>query len=421
MGMAKTTRKRAAPLCLTLASVPLFLGCASRSVSPAPTSRKTDAPAPEATALPDRAERAPLAGPIFSEELLRQRAESRRKTAPHEQSEPSTAPKEVDGEAKGGGAPPLTETPTAGGPPSEDPPGEELALLIAAELAQRAQQRGLSLPPPHNPHETNNYFALVRTAEDLAQALPTYALSQDGKKIAFVRKQDLSIWLASAQGTHARKVFTANQDRHLDWDGQEEVLHTSGIFDLQFSPGGQLLYFQTDLAATSLGLQVYDERRRQVKLLTSANGYDIIRECARQPGLVGHIIAYRHDYSVLVAQATDLYFLLGPRGNQVGLIGPDLENVARFLYQACGHGAPVPAAKNEIVPPEMRRTNICDDRAYRYMPLRFLDGSVWQIFYAVNKDKATSPQQALDMDDYQSPAMGLEEAAEALSRCRTGE
>jgi hypothetical protein len=388
---------------LTLTALFASPGCAPPTPAREPPPASPPARTARVTQLPDRAEKPPLPGPVFSEELRRKRAEAQRQRTPDRSNERATVA--------------TTDAPERASTSSPEPPGEEMARALAARIRQPGAPAA-ALPAPHEPQETNNYFSLVRSANDLANARPTYALSDDGKKLAFVRKDDLTLWIAASDGTHARKLFTANQDKHVDRTGKEEILVTSGIFDLAFSPGGQLLYFQTDLAATSLGLQMYDERTSRVQTITSANGYGVIKDCSKKPSLNGHLIAYRHDYAIRIASATDLYFLLGPRGDDLGPIGPDSSNVARFLHNECAQGAAVAAPEQATVPPEMRRTVLCGELAFRFRPLKFLDGSVWNLFYVVNKSKAAVPRRDLEMDDFESNDMELEEATEVLKDCQ---
>jgi hypothetical protein len=323
-------------------------------------------------------------------------------------------------------APPPTPTSTSSAAPAvpetttprpPDPPGEEMARTIAAQLRESGSETAGALPPPRDPND-NNLGSLVRSSTELAAELEPFTRSHDGKHLAFVRKDatSSSLWMADIDGTNARSLFDSRTAEVKTNDGTLGSLPGESLFDPQFSRDDRRVYFQTDSWATSFALYATELTTGKTAFQVDTNGYDVLDTCEKRPSLEGHLIAYRHSYSTLVATAVDLYFLLDSFGKEVGILGPEPENVARYLASHCSTSPAPPPPPAPSIPPQLRSLPPCgQEGVLRYEPILFLDGTILPIFYIVSAKKARVPFKRLDILQDVSAPLRLEDLLESFS------
>ncbi len=299
-------------------------------------------------------------------------------------------------------------------PPATEPTpstGEELAHEIAARLLEGASPEDGELPRPRSQAD-NNLFALVRSAQELAEEDEGFVLSPDGASFAFVREEYGShheLWIADLDGSNARLLVDLRTSVGKLPDGETGLIPSDHLFAPTFSADGRSVYFQTDGWATSLALYSVNIKERRFRFVTDANGFSVIRQCAKK-SLVGSLIAYRHSYSELPLSAVDWYFLLDASGKNLGVVGDAPENVDRFLEKTCGLGR---------APARLTSLPRCDGEVLRYEPRRFLDGTVLELFYWVSIANARRPLRGDWSDgEWIGAPMGLAEAEASLAeRC----
>jgi hypothetical protein len=325
---------------------------------------------------------------------------------------PSTTATPVD--AGDASSPPVDAASDSQEPRPPDPPGETMAQTIANVL-RRSAASGQGIPAPR-PAGDNNFGALVRPAAEIAAEIPHYARSHDAKQLAFVRVDGASaaLWTADSDGTHARPVFDTSTGKAKLPEGNVGSLPSDSIMDLRFTRDDRGLFFQTDGWATSLALYRLDFRTNKAGFVIDANGYSVIDECPKQRSLEGKVIAYRHSYSTLLVTAIDLYFLVDGSGKVHGVVGPEPENVERFLQTQCAGAKPalppaptIPAHLTEL--PACGRGNVL-----RYDPVHFLDGTVLPVFYVVRRGSARVSLKSLDLDALVNGPVFLEDLSKGL-------
>jgi hypothetical protein len=344
--------------------------------------------------------------------------------------------------AVGAPAPPATEQPSqtaaevtapvssgeptsdAGPPPRKiDPPGEELARRIAADLRKNAGSATSTSSPPRSP-DGNNAGSSVGPRNELAATLPEYARSRDGKQIAFVRHGENGdlLWLANADGSKARTLFDIQTQKATLDGGVQGYIPDKDIYDPQFSADDRSIYFQAFAGwATSMALYVTRIESRRTTIVVDVNGYQVLASCEKRPSLRGHIIAYRHSYSTFALSTFDGYFLVTPGGKTLGVIGPEPENVERFLQRECSTTSAPPVAVPTIPSRWLGLPPCGNEQVLRYEPLHFLDGTILPIFYFVAPKHARVPFKSLNLDDVKSPPIKLEELEELWQSCASSE
>ncbi len=296
--------------------------------------------------------------------------------------------------------------------PITDPPAAELARRFARSLSADPLAAETGLPARRDPND-NNPGSLVRSAKDLAGAALPFSLSHDKRQLAFTRRdtESSSIWIAAADGSAVRQVFDPKTDRVKLADGKVRILDSAAVFDVRFSRDDRTVFFQTDGWATSLALYRLDLRARSVAFVVDTNGYSIVEQCPERHGLEGSIVAYRHSYDMLLATALDVYFLIDVAGRDLGTLGPEPENVDRYLHNHC---APPPAqtVPPVIIPPRLKSMPPCGDGFLRYAPVHFLDGSELSVFYVVKPGHLYD--KPLTLESIASPPIRLDSLMEAF-------
>jgi hypothetical protein len=262
-----------------------------------------------------------------------------------------------------------------------------------------AASDGATLPAPPSPDQ-HNLFGLVRSAGDLAGEEGGRVASPDGGRVAFVRsgseKGKASLWVASKDGSQTRMLVDAASARVENPHDGAPLAETSGLFGLSFSADGKTLYFQADGWATSLALYSVEIDSGAVRYVHDANGYVVIRAC-KDKKHVGRLIILEHRYfDPIPTSAVDWYFLIDDRAGRHGIVGPDPENVDRFLARRCGVGAAPPDPPRSEVPPRLRSPRLdCGGQLVAHHPLSFLDGTTLDLFFATDKETLKTDKDAL--------------------------
>lgn len=307
--------------------------------------------------------------------------------------------------------------PSCADPPAEtdalpnvvDPPAPELASLLARQLRESSEAdllgRAKGLPAPRDPHDNNPGGLVLSGIEQAARALPA-AVAHDRKHFAFVRRQGESgtLWLSTIDGSRLEQLFDPERDQAKLHDGRG-LLPSAALFDVQFSADDRAIYFQSEEWATSAALYRFELGHKQPSFVIDANGYRVLSDCTKRPALNGSLIVYRHTYDTLLGRAYDVYALVSPQGKSRGLIGPEPENVVRFLQSACTEQRPEPVPVS-LVPERLKRFPPCRLGALRYAPVHFLDGTELPVFYVVAPEHQTGP---LTLEMLRTPPLALED------------
>jgi len=302
-------------------------------------------------------------------------------------------------------------------PNGVDPPAPELARLLATELKQSSEAdllgRAKGLPAPRDPNDNNPWSLALPGIELAARELP-FAVAHDRKHFAFVRREGErgTLWLAAIDGNHLRQLFDPEHDQAKLHEGRG-LLPSAALFDVQFSADDRAIYFQSEEWATSAALYRLEIGQRQPSFVIAANGYRVLSDCAKRPALNGSLIAYRHTYDTLLVSAYDVYALVSARGKSQGLIGPEPENVVRFLQGACTGTKPeLPPAP--VVPERLKKFPPCQVGVLRYAPVHFLDGTQLPVFYVVGPQYKTG---RLTLEMLGAPPISLDDLEDFDAVC----
>ena len=166
-------------------------------------------------------------------------------------------------------------------------------------------------------------------------------LSPDGKRVVFRRLTggvSLEDCAADATTTKAQELWSAGVDgkgalRLLTLKSDPDVKKTLCAFDnLQFSSGGQLLYFETPAWATSGAVHVYDFKTRTERFFLAGNGVQVLNRC-RDARYRDDLIVAQHRYFVFEG-SYDWSFLFTPAGKEVGPLGDG--DFSSAVADACG-------------------------------------------------------------------------------------
>jgi hypothetical protein len=264
------------------------------------------------------------------------------------------------------------------------------------------------LPAPPQP-EQNNVFGHVRPASELEDP-EARAVSPDGTHVATARKA--SVWLSDPDGKNGREVLDAATAKVDNPPDGTSLAATSGVYDLAFSPNGKHLYFQADGWGTSLALYYLDVDQGRVRFVHDANGYSVIQKCTAK-NQVGRLIILEHRYfDPIPASAVDWYFLIDDQAKRFGIVGPEPENVARFLARTCGLGHAPPAPAAQRIPAKLARKSVrCGDALLRRKPIPFLDGTSLELFLYTSAQELRENPKVIPM------AVSVEDAEHMIEGC----
>jgi len=172
-------------------------------------------------------------------------------------------------------------------------------------------------------------------------------LSQDGKKVVFLRKSDREahgehgddsgsailadqIWIVDIDGENAKiLVRDRNPDDrgHDKWRGEDVIAHIEDD-TLQFSPDGKRLYFISSAWVTAGALHSVNVDGTDERFIASANTLKVIGKGE----YTGCVIVSQHRY-FLTGGSYDWYYVFTPEGKEIGPLGDDLDAVDwEFLY-----------------------------------------------------------------------------------------
>jgi hypothetical protein len=275
-------------------------------------------------------------------------------------------------------------------------PSAAIPAAPAAAAPDPANAGELPDPGPDNP------FGLVRDAARIAaERGEERAKSLDGKRIAFVRveqKGKASLWVAKADGSAERKVLDVATAKVENPNSGTVLADTSAIFGLSFSPDGKEIYFQADGFGTSLVVYAADVDKGTARFVSDANDYSVITRCRRREH-VGRLILFEHRYfDPIPDQAVNWYFLRDDHGKKLGIIGPEPENVERFLARVCGLGKAPPAKPRTPIPARLERESLrCGDRVIAYRPIALLDETFIDLFHVTDPTAAQDPDYRPDV------------------------
>jgi hypothetical protein len=291
-------------------------------------------------------------------------------------------------------------------PAPEAPAAEPVAST--REPAGVAKEKSKPTPPPAG---SNNLFGLVRPASELAE--PERVPSPDGTRHAFVKTEPkLGLWLSNADGTNAAELFDLASVRVENPPEGTSLARTTSITHVEFSVDGKRIYFQTDGWGTSLALYYFDIAKSHVRFVHDANFYQVIRSC-KDKTQVGRLIILEHRYfDPIPNSAVDWFFLIDDQAKRYGIVGPESENVNRFLANTCGVGKAAPPGPSDVVPARLKKRLVCKNEVLRPKSLAFLDGTRAELFLLNDKDELAKDPKAMPM------VLNLNDATQwAASQC----
>ncbi len=133
------------------------------------------------------------------------------------------------------------------------------------------------------------------------------------------------LWRVKIDGTHPKLLFRNDK---IAVDGPNPDYRSAIIQNIQFSPDGDKVYFETPNWVTSSGLNIMNADGSGQKLLGGANGAKIVisaRELDPKHGTCrGYIVASQHRYWWF-GGSYDWYYLFTPDFKEVGPLGDDFD------------------------------------------------------------------------------------------------
>lgn len=163
------------------------------------------------------------------------------------------------------------------------------------------------------------------------------ALSPDGKRIVFVRKQARSnpliaedqpneLWIMDATGGNARVLLPPREDA----DPKQNLTDFSHPL---FSLDGTAVYFNCAAWATSGAIHRIELTTQQTHFMTDGDSLDLVPSGKYQ----GYLIVYKHKYRKS-GGANDAYWLVSPLGKEIRRIGTEENHVTAFIRNSLPKG-----------------------------------------------------------------------------------
>lgn len=136
-------------------------------------------------------------------------------------------------------------------------------------------------------------------------------------------KQEL--WRVKTNGQNAAMLFLSKESAGVVGDNQSYSF--ASIENIQFSPSGDKVYFETPNWVTSAGLHVMNADGSGEKLLGAGNDTKIILSSSgvdseKHNGYQGYIVTDQHRYWYF-GGSYDWYYLFTPDFKEVGPLGDD--------------------------------------------------------------------------------------------------
>lgn len=156
------------------------------------------------------------------------------------------------------------------------------------------------------------------------------ALSPDGQRVVFVRKQARSnpliadeqpsdLWVMDASGEHARVLVSAHPDTEMEKNLTE---FNNPLFSLD----GASVYFSCAAWVTSNAIHRVSWVQGQPVFITDGNSLALVP----RGKYAGYLLVFKHKYRKS-GGADDAYWLVTPQGKDVRRIGSEDQHVEKFL------------------------------------------------------------------------------------------
>lgn len=198
-----------------------------------------------------------------------------------------------------------------------------LWLSIQANAAQLIEKQGNVFIQP----DTGQVQQLTRLGQDSQPAL-----SPDGKRIVFVRKQARSnpliaedqpneLWVMDATGGNARVLLSPHED-------EDPRKNLTDFNHPLFSLDGAAVYFNCAAWVTSGAIHRTDFSTQQTNFITDGDSLAIVPAGKYQ----GYLIIYKHKYHKS-GGANDAYWLVSPLGKEIRRISDRPEKVDAFIRE----------------------------------------------------------------------------------------
>ncbi|MDD4963126.1 MAG: hypothetical protein PHI11_04300 [Gallionella sp.] len=163
------------------------------------------------------------------------------------------------------------------------------------------------------------------------------ALSFDGKRIVFVRKQARSnpliaedqpneLWVMDATGGNARVLLSPHED-------EDPYKNLTDFNHPLFSLDGAVVYFNCAAWVTSGAIHRVELSTQQTNFVTDGDSLDVVPAGKYQ----GYLIVYKHKYRKS-GGANDAYWLVSPLGKEIRRIGTEEKHVTAFIRNSLSKG-----------------------------------------------------------------------------------
>ena len=134
------------------------------------------------------------------------------------------------------------------------------------------------------------------------------------------------LWRIKTNGNDATMLFLSKESAGVMGDNHEYSF--ASIDNMQFSPSGDKVYFETPNWVVSAGLHVMDADGSNEKLLGGGNGTKIILVAVHSDKKYndyrGYIVTNQHRYGWF-GGAYDWYWLFTPDFKEIGTLGDDFD------------------------------------------------------------------------------------------------
>lgn len=159
------------------------------------------------------------------------------------------------------------------------------------------------------------------------------ALSPDGKRIVFVRKQARSnpliaedqpneLWVMDATGSNAHVLLSPHED-------ENPQKNLTDFNHPLFSLDGTAVYFNCAAWVTSGAIHRFEFTTQQTHFVTDGDSLDLVPTGKYQ----GYLLVYKHKYRKL-GGSNDAYWLVSPLGKEIRRIGTEEKHVTAFIHNS---------------------------------------------------------------------------------------
>lgn len=167
-------------------------------------------------------------------------------------------------------------------------------------------------------HPNGKWVYFVRSFEGELKGEVYYPKNGNGPEDGILK---MELWRIDIDGNNAKMLY---QNKTAAIDHPSGYAYAS-LDNIQISPNGDRIYFETAHWVTSNALNVMDPDGSNVKMLGAGNETKIIASTMdSEKDYSGYIVTNQHRYYVF-GPSYDWWWLYDPDWNEVGSLGPDFE------------------------------------------------------------------------------------------------